>query len=64
MGYRDLGAPAQIMGVFPQLRVREIVKVRLDFQANHGWRRVGQVVLLDLGVHCGLVRGVNQGIGG
>lgn len=59
MGYSIHNAPAQIMGIFPQLRVRKIVKVRLDFQANHGWRRVGQVVLLGLGIHCGSMRGVN-----
>ena len=46
-------APAHVVRVFSQLLVLESVKVRLDLQPDDGGRRIRQVVLFSLRIHCG-----------
>lgn len=45
--------PANVMGVFPQLGILELVKVLFDLQPDHRRRRICQIVLLDALIHRG-----------
>jgi hypothetical protein len=37
----DRNIPANVVGIFPQVLVLEVVKVMLDLQADHRWRGIG-----------------------
>ena len=45
--------PANVVSIFPQCGILELVKVRFDFQPDHRRRRVCQIMLLDFLIHCG-----------
>jgi len=53
VGKKNEDEPANVMGIFSQLGILELVKVLLDLQPDHRRRRVCQIMLLDALIHHG-----------